>query len=43
MYTSFASSNLAEEALAAGVSRVATKSNPLALIRDMQIMVKTAA
>jgi len=43
MYTSFASSNLAEEALAAGVSRVVTKSNPLALIRDMQMMVKNAA
>lgn len=43
MYTSFATSNLADEALAAGVSRVATKSNPLALIKDMQIVVKNAA
>ena len=43
MYTSFATSNLADEALAAGVSRVATKSNPFALIKDMQIVVKDAA
>ena len=43
MYTSFATSNLADEALAAGVSRVATKSNPLALIKDMQMVVKNVA
>lgn len=43
MYTSFATSNLAAEALAAGVSKVATKSNPPALIRDLQALLKTAA
>jgi DNA-binding NarL/FixJ family response regulator len=43
MYTSFASSNLAEEALAAGVSRVSTKSSPPALIEDLQFLLKTAA
>ena len=43
MYTSFATSNLAEEALAAGVSRVSTKSSPPALIEDLQILLKTAA
>ena len=43
MYTSFATANLAKESFAAGVSRVATKSNPLALIKDMQLMVKNAA
>jgi DNA-binding NarL/FixJ family response regulator len=43
MYTSFASSNLAEEALAAGVSRVSTKSSPPALIKDLQLLLKTAA
>jgi DNA-binding NarL/FixJ family response regulator len=42
MYTSFASSNLAEEALAAGVSRVSTKSSPPALIKDLQFLLKTA-
>jgi DNA-binding NarL/FixJ family response regulator len=42
MYTSFASSNLAEEALAAGVSRVSTKSSPPALIKDLQLLLKTA-
>jgi len=43
MYTSFASSNLAEEALAAGVSRVSTKSTPPALIEDLQLLLKDAA
>ncbi len=43
MYTSFATSNLTEEALAAGVSRVATKSSPPALINDLQILLKNAA
>ncbi|MCU1302244.1 MAG: DNA-binding response regulator [Candidatus Sulfotelmatobacter sp.] len=43
MYTSFAASNLAEEALAAGVSRVATKSSPPALINDLQMLLKNAA
>ena len=43
MYTSFATSNLAEEALAAGVSRVSTKSSPPALIADLQILLKNAA
>jgi len=43
MYTSFATSNLAEEALAAGVSRVSTKSSPPALIEDLQLLLKTAA
>jgi len=43
MYTSFATANLAEEALAAGVSRVSTKSSPPALIEDLQILLKTAA
>lgn len=43
MYTSFATSNLAEEALAAGVSRVSTKSSPPALIKDLQFLLKNAA
>jgi len=43
MYTSFATSNLAAEAMAAGVSRVATKSTPPALIQDLQILLKSAA
>jgi DNA-binding NarL/FixJ family response regulator len=43
MYTSFASSNLAEEAMAAGVSRVSTKSSPPALIEDLQLLLKDAA
>ncbi len=43
MYTSFATSNLAEEALAAGVTRVSTKSNPPALIADLQMLLKDAA
>ncbi len=43
MYTSFATSNLAEEARAAGVSRVSTKSSPPALIDDLQILLKSAA
>jgi CheY-like chemotaxis protein len=43
MYTSFASSNLSEAALAAGVSRVSTKSSPPALIEDLQLLLKTAA
>jgi DNA-binding NarL/FixJ family response regulator len=43
MYTSFASSNLAEEALAAGVSRVSTKSTPPSLIKDLQYLLKSAA
>lgn len=43
MYTSYATSNLATEARAAGVSRVATKSSPPALIRDMQMVLKAAA
>lgn len=43
MYTSFATSNLAEEALAAGVSRVATKSSPPALIEGLQILLNSAA
>lgn len=43
MYTSFATSNLAEAALAAGVSRVSTKSSPPALIADLQILLKNAA
>jgi DNA-binding NarL/FixJ family response regulator len=43
MYTSFATSNLAEEALAAGVSKVSTKSSPPALINDLQLLLKNAA
>jgi DNA-binding NarL/FixJ family response regulator len=43
MYTSFATTNLAQEAMAAGVSRVATKSNPPALIRDIELLLQTAA
>jgi len=43
MYTSFATSNLAEEALAAGVSKVSTKSSPPALIDDLQMLLKNAA
>jgi CheY-like chemotaxis protein len=43
MYTSFATSNLAQEALAAGVSRVSTKSNPPALIKDLQLLLNNAA
>jgi DNA-binding NarL/FixJ family response regulator len=43
MYTSFATSNLAEEALAAGVSKVSTKSSPPALINDLQMLLKNAA
>jgi DNA-binding NarL/FixJ family response regulator len=43
MYTSFATSNLTEEAVAAGVSRVSTKSSPPALIKDLQFLLKTAA
>jgi DNA-binding NarL/FixJ family response regulator len=43
MYTSFASSNLANEAMAAGVSRVSTKSSPPALIEDLQYLLKTAS
>jgi DNA-binding NarL/FixJ family response regulator len=43
MYTSFATSNLAEEALRAGVSRVSTKSSPPAFIADLQILLKNAA
>jgi len=42
MYTSFATSNLAEEALAAGVSKVATKSTPPSLIQDLQMLLKIA-
>jgi CheY-like chemotaxis protein len=42
MYTSFATSDLAEEALAAGVSRVATKSTPPALIEDLQMLLENA-
>jgi DNA-binding NarL/FixJ family response regulator len=42
MYTSFATSNLTEEALAAGVSKVATKSTPPSLIQDLQMLLKTA-
>jgi DNA-binding NarL/FixJ family response regulator len=42
MYTSFASSNLAAEAMAAGVSRVSTKSTPPALIEDLQLLLKNA-
>jgi DNA-binding NarL/FixJ family response regulator len=43
MYTSFATSNLAEEAKAAGVSRVSTKSTPPALIEDLQLLLKNTA
>jgi DNA-binding NarL/FixJ family response regulator len=43
MYTSFATSNLAEEAMAAGATRVATKSSPPALVKDLQMLFKTAA
>jgi DNA-binding NarL/FixJ family response regulator len=43
MYTSFATSNLADEAIAAGVSRVSTKSSPPALIEDLQYLLKTAS
>jgi DNA-binding NarL/FixJ family response regulator len=43
MYTSFATSNLAAEALAAGVSKVSTKSSPPALINDLQMLLKNAA
>lgn len=43
MYTSFANVNLPQEALAAGVSRVATKSDPPALIRELQMLLKPAA
>lgn len=43
MYTSFATSDLAAEALAAGVSKVATKASPPALIKDLQMLLKTAA
>ena len=43
MYTSFATSNLAEEALAAGVTKVSTKSSPPALINDLQMLLKNAA
>ncbi len=43
LYTSFATSNLTEAALAAGVSRVSSKSNPPALINDLQILLKNAA
>ena len=43
MYTSFATSNLAEEALAAGVSRVSTKSSPPELIQDLQSLLEAAA
>ena len=42
MYTSFASSNLAAEALAAGVSKVSTKASPPALIQDLKTLMKTA-
>ena len=43
MYTSFATSNLAEEAKAAGVSRVSTQSTPPALIEDLQLLLKNTA
>jgi two-component system, NarL family, response regulator YdfI len=44
MYTSFTSSNLEAEALAAGVSRVASKpSQPEALIRDLWVLLAPAA
>lgn len=43
MYTSFATSNLAEAALAAGVSRVSIKSSPPALIADLQMLLKNVA
>jgi DNA-binding NarL/FixJ family response regulator len=43
MYTSFASSNLAEAAMAAGVSRVSTKSTPPALLKDLQLLLNNAA
>lgn len=43
MYTSFATANLAEEALAAGVSRVSTKSSPLGLVKDMHMVLDNAA
>ena len=42
MYTSFATSDLAEEAFAAGVSRVATKSTPPALIEDLEMLLENA-
>jgi DNA-binding NarL/FixJ family response regulator len=40
MYTSFANENLPQEALAAGVSKVAMKSSPPALIKDLQMLIK---
>ena len=43
MYTSFATSNLTEEALAAGVSKVSIKSTPPSLIKDLQYLLKGAA
>jgi DNA-binding NarL/FixJ family response regulator len=42
MYTSFATSDLAEEAFAAGVSRVATKSTSPALVEDLQMLLENA-
>ena len=39
MYTAFSNSHLAEEALAAGVSRVASKTSPPdALLRELQLL-----
>ncbi len=44
MYTAFTNSSLANEALAAGVSKVASKTSPPeALIRDLLALVKDAA
>ncbi len=43
MYTSFATSNLTREALAAGASKVATKSSPPALVKDLRTLLKAAA
>lgn len=43
MYTSFATSDLTREALAAGASKVATKSSPPALVKDLRTLLKAAA
>jgi DNA-binding NarL/FixJ family response regulator len=44
MYTSFISANLPAEALAAGVSRVASKpSPPEALVKDLRMLLTPAA
>ena len=44
MYTSFTSANLPEEALAAGVSKVASKpSPPEVLVKDLRMLLTPAA